>query len=121
MAAHKTVKDLYRARDGPRARDSSMTENAEKSAKAGGSASASKKINLEKSLDQLEGIVNALEAGDLSLEQSLKKFEQGVALSKDCQLALDDAQHSSFIAKATFACKSLYGKKEWDCGGGQIT
>ena len=69
-----------------------MTENAEKSEKAGGSASASKKINLEKSLDQLEGIVNALEAGELSLEQSLKKFEQGVALSKDCQLALDDAQ-----------------------------
>lgn len=53
----------------------------------------SKKIpNFEKSLEELEVIVQALEDGDLSLEDSLKTFERGIALTRSCQNALEDAE-----------------------------
>jgi len=38
------------------------------------------KFNFEESLASLEGLVEAMEAGDLSLEESLKAFEQGIKL-----------------------------------------
>jgi exodeoxyribonuclease VII small subunit len=50
------------------------------------------RIDLEKALTELEDIVAQLEAGDLSLEKSLKHFERGVRLSRDCQSALKDAE-----------------------------
>ena len=43
----------------------------------------------EQSMNQLEKIVKALEAGDLPLEKALEKFEQGVKLSKSCADKLD--------------------------------
>lgn len=46
----------------------------------------------EASLNQLETIVKQLEAGDLSLEDSLKLFEKGVALSRECRERLNDAE-----------------------------
>ena len=51
-----------------------------------------KKIDLEKTLQELENIVETLEDGELSLEQSLKHFEKGVKLSRECQAALKDAE-----------------------------
>ena len=51
-----------------------------------------KPVKFEKSLEQLETIVERMESGDLSLEESLKLFEQGVLLTKTCQTALDNAQ-----------------------------
>lgn len=50
------------------------------------------RIDLEKALAELEEIVTQLEAGDLPLEKSLKQFERGVRLSRDCQSALQAAQ-----------------------------
>jgi exodeoxyribonuclease VII small subunit len=50
------------------------------------------KKNFETSLKELEKIVEQLEAGDLPLERSLELFEQGVKLSRDCQLRLDEAE-----------------------------
>ncbi len=50
------------------------------------------RIDLEKSLAELEEIVTQLEAGDLPLEKSLRQFERGVRLSRDCQSALKDAE-----------------------------
>ncbi|MEM7401598.1 MAG: exodeoxyribonuclease VII small subunit, partial [Pseudomonadota bacterium] len=47
-----------------------------------------KTINFEKSLNQLETLVDKLEKGDISLEDSLKTFEQGVKLTRECQQAL---------------------------------
>jgi len=47
---------------------------------------------LEKSLTELEEIVQLLEEGEIPLEQALKKFEQGVKLSRDCQTALRAAE-----------------------------
>jgi len=48
--------------------------------------------DLEKSLADLEQIVNTLEEGDLPLEKALKQFEKGIKLSRDCQTALTSAE-----------------------------
>jgi len=50
------------------------------------------RIDLEKALAELEEIVEQLESGDLPLEKSLKQFERGVRLSRECQSALKDAE-----------------------------
>ena len=53
---------------------------------------AKKSINLEKSLADLEALVEELESGDLSLDQAMKKFEEGIKLTRGCQAALKDAE-----------------------------
>jgi len=50
---------------------------------------------LEKSLEELEALVVRLESGDLPLEQALKEFERGVKLTRQCQAALQEAEHCS--------------------------
>lgn len=52
----------------------------------------SSKIDFEKTLAELEQLVDEMESGELSLDQSLTKFEKGVALTKSCQQALKDAE-----------------------------
>jgi len=49
-------------------------------------------LNLEKSLEQLETLVDELESGDLPLETAMKKFEEGIKLTRQCQSALKDAE-----------------------------
>lgn len=49
-------------------------------------------IHFEKSLEQLEGSVRKLESGSLTLDDSLKVFEEGVAWSRKCEAALATAQ-----------------------------
>jgi exodeoxyribonuclease VII small subunit len=46
----------------------------------------------EKSLEALETIVESLEEGDMTLEASLKQFEKGITLSRECQKALTTAK-----------------------------
>jgi exodeoxyribonuclease VII small subunit len=46
----------------------------------------------EQSLAELESIVDALERGDMTLEESLAAFERGVTLTRTCQKALDAAE-----------------------------
>ena len=41
---------------------------------------------------KLEGIVETMESGDLSLEESLRAFEEGIQLTRACQQALSDAK-----------------------------
>jgi len=48
--------------------------------------------NFESAITELETIVHQLEQGDLHLDEALKKFEQGMKLSKFCQKTLNDAQ-----------------------------
>ncbi|MDQ2068536.1 exodeoxyribonuclease VII small subunit [Natronospira bacteriovora] len=48
--------------------------------------------DFEKSLAELEQIVDRLEGGELSLEESLKAFESGVALTRQCRDALEKAE-----------------------------
>lgn len=52
----------------------------------------SKGFDFEASLNELEKLVDALEEGDVSLEQSLQDFERGINLTRACQSALTDAQ-----------------------------
>ncbi|MFT6551972.1 MAG: exodeoxyribonuclease VII small subunit [Zhongshania marina] len=51
-----------------------------------------KTVNFETSLSELEKLVQSMESGELSLEDSLKAFESGMQLSRDCQQALADAE-----------------------------
>lgn len=48
--------------------------------------------DFEKSLEQLETLVDNMERGELSLEQSLAAYEQGVGLYRRCQQALEQAE-----------------------------
>lgn len=48
--------------------------------------------SFEQSLKQLEQIVQDLENGDLPLERALKKFEDGIELSKYCSYKLDETE-----------------------------
>jgi len=48
--------------------------------------------NFEECLQRLESIVKEMEKGDLPLEQSLKLFEEGIALSDSCRKELDAAE-----------------------------
>ena len=46
----------------------------------------------EDSLEELEQLVEQMEQGEISLEESLKSFERGVKLTNTCQKALQDAE-----------------------------
>ncbi|BDX18614.1 MULTISPECIES: exodeoxyribonuclease VII small subunit [Halopseudomonas] len=48
--------------------------------------------DFEQSLGSLQALVERLESADLSLEESLSAFEQGVALTRECQQALAQAE-----------------------------
>ena len=47
---------------------------------------------LEKSLEELEALLNELESGELTLEAALAHFERGVKLTRQCQKALQAAE-----------------------------
>lgn len=49
-------------------------------------------IDFEKALAELEQLVETMEKGELTLEESLKHFERGVTLTRACQQALADAE-----------------------------
>ena len=50
------------------------------------------KFNFNKGLLQLEEIINKMESGELNLEDSLKYFEEGVKIHRQCHTALTDAE-----------------------------
>ena len=52
---------------------------------------STKTFNLEKSLAELEELVDELESGDLPLEKEMKKLEEGIKLKRGCQTALKEA------------------------------
>ena len=51
-----------------------------------------KEISFEKALEKLEKIVDDLEGGDLTLDDSIKKYEEGIKLAQSCQKKLDKAK-----------------------------
>jgi exodeoxyribonuclease VII small subunit len=53
---------------------------------------APKKGDFEKSLGRLEEVVKRLESADLSLDEAMKLFEEGVTLSRECQKQLEEAE-----------------------------
>lgn len=48
--------------------------------------------DFEAALAELETLVEKMEQGDLSLDESLKQFERGIKLTRSCQQALRDAE-----------------------------
>lgn len=49
-------------------------------------------LNFEKNMSDLENIVTELEKGDLNLDESISKFEEGIKISKQCNKILEDAE-----------------------------
>ncbi len=49
-------------------------------------------VKFEQAMARLEAIVGELEKGDLPLDESLKIFEEGIRLSKNCLKVLEDAE-----------------------------
>src|SRR6266478_711684 len=64
-------------------------------------------LKFEDAMARLEEIVNGLEKGDLSLDKSLKMFEEGVRLSKGCLKMLNEAQQ-----KVEILVRDKDGKKK---------
>lgn len=56
--------------------------------------------NFETSLGELEEIVKKLEKGDATLDESLKLFENGIKLAKNCQNMLDTAEKKVSVVMA---------------------
>ena len=54
---------------------------------------ATKKISLEQSFEHLDGIIRQLQSGDLTLEESFKKYEEGMKLIKNCNDAIDKVEN----------------------------
>lgn len=50
------------------------------------------KKSFEENIDDLEKIVSELENGDLNLDDSVSKFEEGIKISKECNKILEDAE-----------------------------
>ncbi len=63
--------------------------------------------SFEENMEQLEKIVTELEKGDLNLDESVKKFEQGMKISKKCNDILENAEK-----KITILLKQENGIKE---------
>jgi exodeoxyribonuclease VII small subunit len=55
------------------------------------------KLTFENAMKRLEGIVEALERGDLGLDEALKKFQEGIKLSKFCSNKLDETERKVSI------------------------
>lgn len=51
-----------------------------------------KEMSFEENMSKLEKIVQELEKGDLNLDDSISKFEEGIKLSKECNKMLEDAE-----------------------------
>ena len=68
---------------------------------------AKKNFNLEKSLSDLEDLVDELESGDLPLEKAMKKFEEGIKLTRGCQTALKEAEQKVEILLKTAGGEDL--------------
>lgn len=60
-------------------------------------------IPFEQALAQLEALVERMESGELSLEESLASFEEGIALTRNCERALSEAEQKVRILTANDA------------------
>ena len=56
-----------------------------------------KKIILEESFEQLETIIAELEKGDMTLEDSFKKYEEGMKLIKNCSNSIDRVEKKLIV------------------------
>ena len=60
----------------------------------------SRQFDFNKGLSELESIIHQMESGDLGLEESLKYFEKGVKIYRQCHTALSDAEQRISLMSA---------------------
>ena len=60
-------------------------------------ARKTQKIDFEASINELEELVEKMEGGEFSLEESLKQFERGISLARACQHALRGAEQKVLL------------------------
>ena len=60
------------------------------------------KKTFEMAMKQLEQIVQELETGDIPLEKAIKKFEEGIQISKYCSEKLDASEKKNYPSNAGF-------------------
>ena len=78
-----------------------------------------KDMTFEKAMEKLEQLVDELEAGDIPLDASLKKYEEGIKLSRVCQEKLDKArQKIELLAKDG---DGKFVKEDFEDGNGEMT
>lgn len=58
---------------------------------------AAKKVTLEESFGKLENIVDELQRGDMTLEESFKKYEEGMKLIKSCNASIDKVEKKLIV------------------------
>lgn len=80
-------------------------------------ARKTKDFDFEKALEELEKLVAVMEEGDLSLEESLKHFERGIALTRACQKALAEAEQKVELLVANQGQEELVPFKPDDKAG----
>lgn len=56
-------------------------------------------VSFEKAVEELESIIEALEKGELTLEVSIKSYENGMKLCHICQKILSDSEHKVYILR----------------------
>ena len=66
-------------------------------------------VDFEAALEELEGLVERMEEGDLSLEESLKTYERGIELSRVCQKSLDAAEQRIEILSEKDGAVEIHG------------
>ena len=80
------------------------------------SPSKKKGVDFEQSLATLESLVNRMEQGDMTLEESLQAFETGIALTRECQtrLAAAEQQVSKLIEQQGTISLEPFATEEGD-------
>ena len=56
-----------------------------------------KKVSLEESFEQLETIIEQMKTGDMTLEDSFKKYEEGMKLIKNCSKSIDRVEKKLIV------------------------
>ena len=56
-----------------------------------------KKVSLEESFEQLEDIIGQLQKGDMTLEDSFKKYKEGMKLIKNCSNSIDRVEKKLIV------------------------
>ena len=77
---------------------------------------AKKSFPFEESITKLEALVERMEGGNLSLEESLKTFEEGIKLTRECQQALKTAEQKVklLIKKSSGVEEQLFTQERED-------
>lgn len=58
---------------------------------------AAKKLTLEESFEGIDSIIDELQSGELTLDESFKKYEQGMKLIKNCNDAIDKVEKKLIV------------------------